>query len=42
MRPGGGWYCVFWSQNPPIPLTVAKHCWQVVKPRFVPPLPLAL
>jgi hypothetical protein len=24
--PAGGWYLGFWLQNPPIPLTVARHC----------------
>jgi hypothetical protein len=32
--PGGGWYCVFGSQAPPIPLTVAIHCSRVTNPQL--------
>lgn len=32
----GGTTC-FGSQNPPWPLTVARHCSMVTKPQFVPP-----
>ena len=32
----GGTTC-FGSQNPPIPLIVARHCSTVTKPQLVPP-----
>jgi hypothetical protein len=32
----GGTTC-FGSQNPPLPLIVARHCSMVTKPQFVPP-----